>query len=104
VSRVLQRTNIKIVKPVTVSHWKLLKKRRSLGTFCTQSVIQGLILLTLEHEDSMILRRIQECCHIPEDLNPQRHCFLKTLFLVFIVASSAAVSWRSCEQQDVEYQ
>jgi hypothetical protein len=42
VSRGLQRTNRKIGKAVTVHHRELLKKRQSLGTYCTQSVIEGL--------------------------------------------------------------
>lgn len=43
VSRGLQGTNRKIGKIVTLYHQELLKKRPTLDTFCTQSVIQGLI-------------------------------------------------------------
>jgi hypothetical protein len=45
ITRELQRTNRKIGKTVTPYHRELLKERPSLGTFCNQSVIQGLILL-----------------------------------------------------------
>jgi hypothetical protein len=41
-SRGLQRTNRKTCKIVTLYHWELLRKRPSLATVCTQSVIQGL--------------------------------------------------------------
>ena len=46
VSRGLPGTNRKIAKRVTLYHRELLKKRPSPGpTFCTESVIQGLISL-----------------------------------------------------------
>ena len=51
VSRVLQGTNRKIGKIVTLYHQELLKKRPTLGTFCTQSVIQGLISVIVNSSD-----------------------------------------------------
>jgi len=51
VSRGLQGTNRKIDKIVTLYRQELLKKRTALGTFCTQSVIQGLISVIVNSSD-----------------------------------------------------
>jgi len=51
VSRGLQGTNRKIDTIFALYHQELLKKRTTMGTFCTQSVIQGLISVIVNSSD-----------------------------------------------------
>jgi hypothetical protein len=51
VSKGLQGTNRKIDKIVSLHHQELLKIKTTLGTLCTQSVIQGLISVIVNSSD-----------------------------------------------------